>query len=332
MARILLIIIENKIASTEISFDKNLTIYYYSFSIMDKYSFQIIPPHAGKIRQLRLEGKHLRNFLIGFGIFVLLNFAALFFNLYSTFNSGAAFTKAEKSLFTEINNANNRADLLASALDDLTKKNNILCDMADIEPIDASKLSYGIGGPELSNINPKDPLAILKAKNLDRKLDSLIVAARTENESIDKAKGIFEQKKTLFAQTPSIWPMNGYISSGFGKREDPFTGLWKLHEGVDICGRKGTPIKASADGRIEYAGWYFGYGNIVRINHSYYKTVYAHLSETKVLPGQWVKRGEIIGTCGNSGSTTGVHLHYEVHAGGRALDPQKYLYPNVVMD
>ncbi|MCK5832201.1 M23 family metallopeptidase [bacterium] len=225
-----------------------------------------------------------------------------------------------------------RADSLEILFGNLREINSKVREVADLPPIDESNFSYGIGGPELAYLDPDQPIILARAKEIDRKLDSLIVAAQTENKAILETQEHFTKRKSLFDRTPSIWPMKGYVSSGFGKRLDPFTGIWKQHEGIDICARKGTPVRATADGKVRFTGWYHGYGKMVRVNHTYYETRYAHLSEIKVRPGQSVKRGDIIGTCGNSGNTTGVHLHYEVRISGKATDPKKYISPAVVED
>jgi len=240
--------------------------------------------------------------------------------------------KFNTELSENLDRMSQRADSLAHIISKLHSVNSDIRDFADLPQLDASDFSYGIGGPELDILDPDKPLIYARAKEIDRKLDSLIVAARAENKSIEAAKEHFVKRSSVFDHTPSIWPMRGYVSSGFGKRLDPFTGLWKMHEGIDICARKGTPVRATADGKVRFSGWYHGYGKTVKINHSYYETHYAHLEDIKVRPGQSVKRGDIIGTCGNSGNTTGVHLHYEVRVSGRPVDPKTYITPEVVVD
>ena len=127
--------------------------------------------------------------------------------------------------------------------------------------------------------------------------------------------------------TPSIWPAQGYITSSYGNRLDPFTGKGAFHPGVDISAPYGSPVFATADGHVFSAEWEGGLGNCIKIVHARngYRTIYGHLKEYLVRPGQSVRRGEIIGFVGNSGRTTGKHLHYEVHYKGLNINPYKYL-------
>ena len=123
---------------------------------------------------------------------------------------------------------------------------------------------------------------------------------------------------------PPVW---GRITSKFGYRVDPFTGKFEFHEGVDIKARWGTPVRATAEGKVIYAGWKAGYGKTVVIRHAYgCRTLYAHMSKIKVRAGQWVKSGQIIGYVGSTGRSTGPHVHYEVWRYSKKTNPVKYMY------
>jgi murein DD-endopeptidase MepM/ murein hydrolase activator NlpD len=127
---------------------------------------------------------------------------------------------------------------------------------------------------------------------------------------------------------PSLWPVVGSISSGFGQREDPVlgTGEGEFHKGVDIAAPLGTPIHAAADGVVLEAGMGNGYGREVLIDHGHgLRTLYGHMSGWNVVAGQTVVRGQVIGFVGHSGRTTGNHVHYEVQIRGTAVNPHKYL-------
>ncbi len=136
-----------------------------------------------------------------------------------------------------------------------------------------------------------------------------------------------------WSRTPSIPPTAGFISSGFGVRLNPFSrsnepgdGLLGYHSGLDISNALDTPIQATADGEVEEAGWMDRYGFGVRVRHTNEReTLYGHLNHVQVKAGQKVSRGDILGTMGRSGNTTGVHLHYEVRLGGKPVNPQPYL-------
>jgi murein DD-endopeptidase MepM/ murein hydrolase activator NlpD len=131
---------------------------------------------------------------------------------------------------------------------------------------------------------------------------------------------------TQLADAPSIWPIEGRVTSSFGEREDPFNGEGTFHSGVDIGASYGAPVRATADGEVSAASMGAGYGREVVLDHGHdVMTVYGHLSAVAVLPGQHVIRGQVIGYVGQSGRSTGPHLHYEVRVHSVPVNPHKYL-------
>ncbi|GAQ95165.1 murein DD-endopeptidase MepM and murein hydrolase activator NlpD [Thermodesulfovibrio aggregans] len=151
-------------------------------------------------------------------------------------------------------------------------------------------------------------------------------------ESVSEIKSFLSQQHDIYRSTPLGWPVNGEITSYFGKREHPKYGYEELHTGIDISVPSGTEIKATADGIVVFSGYQARNGNVVMIKHGYgFTTVYAHNKQNLVTVGQRVKRGEIIAISGNTGSTTGPHLHYEVWKNNSPVNPLSYLKedPNV---
>lgn len=137
---------------------------------------------------------------------------------------------------------------------------------------------------------------------------------------------VLNQYLTWFNSTPSIWPVYGYIRSGFGWRIHPIRGRRQFHNGIDVPAWLGAPVQATADGYVEYSGWSGGYGWTIVLSHDFgYQTLYAHLSELDIPSGSWVKKGQIIGKIGSSGLSTGPHVHYEIRQRGRPLEPTTYL-------
>lgn len=135
-----------------------------------------------------------------------------------------------------------------------------------------------------------------------------------------------EKRESLMNATPSIWPIHGWLSAGYGTRSDPFTGERDFHPGLDISADKGTPILATAAGKVELAAPSGDYGNLVVIDHGYgIVTRYGHLSRFAVWQGRDVKRGDILGYVGATGRATGPHLHYEVLANGKLINPLQLL-------
>ena len=125
---------------------------------------------------------------------------------------------------------------------------------------------------------------------------------------------------------PSMWPVNGRLLSRFGEREDPFSGEGAMHTGVDISAPMGTQVHAAADGIVSHAEFMGGYGRLVVIEHGNgMRTYYAHLSRFDVVPGQEIRRGEVLGLSGASGKVTSPHLHFEVRLGGSPVNPYPYL-------
>ena len=162
--------------------------------------------------------------------------------------------------------------------------------------------------------SPENTFSVLK--DLLQGLESRLQTVRS---NVDK-------RNSLAAATPSIWPTHGWLSSSMGNRADPLTGEKDFHPGLDISADKGDPVYATADGKVSSAAMAGNYGNLVVIDHGFgIETRYGHLSAFKVHDGQVVKRGDLLGLVGMTGRTTGAHLHYEVRANGRILNPLQLL-------
>lgn len=162
--------------------------------------------------------------------------------------------------------------------------------------------------------SPENTFALLK--DLLQGLESRLQSMRSD---VDK-------RNQLAAATPSIWPTHGWLSSSMGNRADPLTGEKDYHPGLDISADRGDPVYATADGTVTHAASAGNYGNLVIVEHGYgIQTRYGHLSAFKVTNGQAVKRGDLLGLVGSTGRTTGPHLHYEVRANGRILNPLQLL-------
>ena len=203
----------------------------------------------------------------------------------------------------------------------------------DLPEVDDAIREVGVGGPDL-DFYPFKSEASEEVRVVEKELDKLLRQAKFEKESFDQIYSQLVSKKEVLDHTPSIWPAKGYLSRGFGVKPSPFTGLKQPHLGIDIAASKGTPVWSTACGIVEYTGWHKGLGKLIIIDHGYgYKTHYGHLNEIKVKRGQRIKRGKLLGTIGNTGYSTGPHLHYEVHYKGKAVNPQKYiLSENFIVD
>ena len=159
-----------------------------------------------------------------------------------------------------------------------------------------------------------------------RDLQRLEREVALREESLEALTVYLTRQKDRLAATPSIWPTEGYVSSKFGPRKSPFTGRKQQHTGVDIAAARGTPIVAPADGVVTFSGRLAGYGRAIVLNHGFgFKTFYGHNKKNEVKKGTRVKRGQVIGYVGNSGYSTGSHLHYEVLVNETPRDPLKYI-------
>ena len=135
-----------------------------------------------------------------------------------------------------------------------------------------------------------------------------------------------EKREALAGATPSIWPAHGWLTGTFGGRPDPFTGEPDIHQGIDIATDKGNPVYATADGSVTTAAPTGQYGNLIVITHAFgLSTRYGHLSRFNVRPGQHIARGDVIGFVGSTGRSTGAHLHYEIRANDRPINPLQLL-------
>jgi murein DD-endopeptidase MepM/ murein hydrolase activator NlpD len=171
---------------------------------------------------------------------------------------------------------------------------------------------------------------IKKAYQLEAQTAALARQAELEDSLLAESVRHILMQHEQWAQTPSICPTEGRLVSRFGWRTDPMGGDdTRFHRGIDIANAIGTPVYAAADGVVRFTGMQGGFGKLVRIRHNAtcYETIYGHLDAFNVESGDEVRRGDLIGFMGNTGRSTGPHLHYEVRDRGRSIDPQKYILP-----
>jgi murein DD-endopeptidase MepM/ murein hydrolase activator NlpD len=178
----------------------------------------------------------------------------------------------------------------------------------------------GVGGPAVGD-DSIDSLA-----SLQQQIDDLRREVDLRRVSQEEIQGFLNDQRSMLGSKPTGWPVKGWVTSDFGVRRDPFDGQRRMHEGLDIATRTGTPVMTTAAGIVREAGTDAGYGKAVVIDHGYgYSTLYAHNSRILVKVGQRVKRGEMIATAGNTGRSSGPHVHYEVRLNGAPVNPKKYL-------
>lgn len=167
--------------------------------------------------------------------------------------------------------------------------------------------------------------------NTTQKMDMLNRQLYIQSQSFDEIVEMCKNHDEMLGCIPAIQPVSNKnlkkTASGYGLRIDPIYKTTKFHEGMDFSANIGTPVYATGNGKVKKAGWQSGYGKLIIIDHGFgYETWYAHLNDYDVRVGQKVLRGEVIGEVGNTGKSTGPHLHYEVHVKGRVVNPVNYYF------
>ena len=267
---------------------------------------------------------------------------------------------------SEALSARQQTAAFSTAVDDLKKRltsmkevNQRLRVMLGIEMPKTGDQLNGRGGeetplPEGSTVNSPDKLirggAVLQpasavdglielntSKSTDLDEQELVAAVRdgivwlakeadVQEQTLQELALAAEQKSSRWAATPSIWPVKGWVTSGFGPRVSPFTEKPAWHDGLDIGAAANAPVQAPAQGRVTSVGFDSKLGNVVKLDHGFgIETLYGHLAKALVKEGQRVKRGDVVGLVGSSGLATGPHLHYMVKVNGQTFDPSKYI-------
>ena len=201
--------------------------------------------------------------------------------------------------------------------------------VSDLEIIHEEVRSLGVGGTgwHLKGPDLVGPQVGRRLALIGERIEKLKRQARFEQESFEEIVDELGQREKLLAHTPSIMPVQGFITSYFGWRTSPLSKRREFHRGLDIANLVGTPVVATADGRITFAGWKNGFGRFLAVDHGYgYITRYGHLKSILVKVGDRVFRGQTIGLLGASGNATGPHVHYEVLVNGRRLNPKGYIH------
>jgi murein DD-endopeptidase MepM/ murein hydrolase activator NlpD len=213
------------------------------------------------------------------------------------------------------------------------RDDNIYRVVLGAEPIDSSIRKAGAGGSDrYADIREKDIINEDMVIDLNKKVDMLRRKLYIESKSQDELVKLADNKEKLYAAIPAIQPISNKqlmaLASGFGLRTHPIYKVRKMHSGIDFAASIGTPIYATADGKvISVDTKYSGYGKVVEIDHGFgYHTRYAHMHGFAVRTGQGVRRGDLVGYVGNTGLSTAPHLHYEVLINGKHVDPVHYFY------
>jgi murein DD-endopeptidase MepM/ murein hydrolase activator NlpD len=297
----------------------------------DYFNILVFGQKTSKTRNFRI---HKKTFKIGLYL--------LAFGLLSTIFFFCDYIQVRKKAFElnqlrqETQEQRSKIHFFSSKIEDLEKQLSKLKDfdkririIANLEKGHETTSFMGMGGPSPFDVREKlkaekDEKGLVQQMRTD--IERLKSEAISQEGSLSDLEKLLQTKKEVLVHTPSIWPVHGWVTSGFGFRNNPFTGLIQMHEGIDISNRVGTPITAPADGIISDIGSDWAHGKILVISHGFGMiTRYGHLNKVLVRVGQKVKRGDKIAEVGMSGKTTGPHLHYEVRLNGIPVNPMRYI-------
>lgn len=296
----------------------------------DNLTLILVPGRTGQIRRWHLSWRWLH--LLGGGLVVLT--LALIAGTVDWVHTRTEIAELD-ALRRETREQQERLQAYAQQIQDISsalarvgdfeRKLRVITNLDPAEPLPLP----GIGGVEGDGLEAHELVGLTRAGRHRRMVQSLSqlqeASVGAEQSLVELVKHLEDQTARLLA-TPSIAPTRGWVTSGFGYRSSPFTGRRELHRGIDIAARQGTPILAPADGRVRYAAKDRMLGQMVIVKHGYgIETIFGHLSEALVKPGDKVKRGDRIALMGNSGRSTGPHLHYQVNVNGVAVNPRNYM-------
>jgi len=241
-----------------------------------------------------------------------------------------------KALERQLDKVSGRMSTLSSQLDTLAQKDRTLYRrLFQLEPISEDVRQVGVGGADpYKEFDDMGEDASSLLKKTAQKLDKLERQVSLQGSSYQELSEVAKKRSERLVELPAIRPTNGPIVSGYGMRQHPVLKVRKMHAGVDFLVRRGTPVMSTGDGVVRRATFSPAYGNFVEVRHpkAGYFTRYAHLSEIpeSIQRGVTVERGDTIGLSGNTGRSTGPHLHYEVHnRSGQTLDPMRFFVPDM---
>ena len=284
-----------------------------------RYSTIIFVPHArAKFRKLKVSHRLLFSLisLVSTSLCLSTFFSVQYFTSLSQTHELSKLRRENRELQTANEQFGKSVDSLRTQLRTVEDRTRKLAIIAGITTLDEASQggSGGLRNDELAGNPYRDDVDKMsfRSSNLAKDLSAL--------------EEKFVAQSRMLSSTPSIAPVRGILTDGFGGRSDPFTREPGQHNAIDISSAIGQPIRTPADGIVVKAEWASGYGNVIYISHGYgYSTRYGHLSSFAVRPGQRIKRGEIIGHVGSTGRSTGPHLHYEVRVNNNPVNPLEYI-------
>jgi murein DD-endopeptidase MepM/ murein hydrolase activator NlpD len=303
----------------------------------EKYTIVIFPGMTGSPKTFTVGKKFISVSLISALVFVVgisglsYFFGKKYFNFVGNTGEVSELRRDAKVRKIKVEELSQRIKNFESKMARLERFENKLRVITALEDSPKSiEKNWGLGGPYGLTTNSYTTIlekgAASMVERLHNELDQLDRQAKIETISFQELDEFFKSQKSLLSSTPSIWPTRGWVTSSFGFRKSPFTGLREKHDGWDIGARLGSNVRVTADGIVVVAGREHGYGKLVEIDHGYgIVTRYGHNSKNIVKVGDRVQRGQKIALVGSTGRSTGPHLHYEVRLHGVPVNPKNYI-------
>jgi murein DD-endopeptidase MepM/ murein hydrolase activator NlpD len=290
----------------------------FSFFFGRRSTIIVVPHTHGKVYKLRISPFALRALAISGALVAVLAIVSLaasgtFLRQRAMFHALEKENRQLKKNNARLAETIDQVQTRLSQFEQRTRTLAIAAGVSDLlnAPADTGRTGIGSGGP-LDRLGAEPELLVKRQESIDRQLATV-------------EKRLSEQV-LLFSHTPSIAPVIGVVTDGFGPRIDPITRRPAFHDGLDISVNIGTPVEAPADGVVVFAARDAGYGKMIKISHGFgFTTVFGHLEGFTVKEGERVHRGEVIGRVGMTGRTTGPHLHYEVWKDGDRQNPLHYI-------
>jgi len=289
----------------------------------------VVSDHSQAVRKFRVPRKWLVNAAWTLAVVAVFGGVTIghYFSLLGSTSENSVLKEENAQLRSQILLVQEKVAHISATLDRVerfdAKLRTAVTQLQDPE----RNLAIGpVGADTESDLPGPAPAGESNLNALPGKLSSLEGEAARQERSLRDLQEYFDDQRSLLVSTPSIWPTRGWVTSDFGTRIDPYSAERKMHQGIDIATPIGQPIYSPSDGTVVFAGTEGGYGKVLVIDHGYgVKTRYAHLSDILVRTGDRVGRGDKVAAVGNTGRSTGPHLHYEVRVNGIPENPRKFI-------
>jgi len=296
------------------------------------FTLMIIPRRKSAITKLSLSSTLIRGLLIVFILAVLLTLYMVY-DYASIKRDKAELARLRVETVEQSQQLQELAlkiDEFADRMEEFNQFDKKLRILANYQIARDRKMLLGIGGSNNAKIKIKDLLdqdQVKLVSGMRKSISQLNDDANLREKSFSELLKFLHEQKSLLAATPSVWPVKGWVTSEFGSRESPFSSGVEFHRGLDIATRMGKEVIATADGFVVEVGHHAEDGNMVKIDHGHgIVTSYCHLSKAVTKQGSRVKRGDLIGYVGDTGRSTGSHLHYAVSLNKVPVNPRRYLH------